>query len=85
MQIGVHARLEQANLAIGRLQHGLANIPFRVIDIAIDDDARLLPEREQGIVAKGDLQAPLGPGAKLVLHMHRRPDDGGGAAVAARA
>ena len=41
--------------ALGGLEHGLADILVQVIDIAINDDARLLPECQHGIVAERDL------------------------------
>ena len=63
-------------------ESGLADILVKVIDVAVDDDARVLPKRQQRIVAEGDPEAPFRPGTKLVPEMNRRPDRGRGDGIA---
>ena len=60
--------------ALGGLEHGLADILLRVIDIAINDDARLLPECQHGIVAERDL-VPSTPVRSSSLPLDKRPKD----------
>jgi hypothetical protein len=64
----------KAECAPRRLQHGLADTGFQVIDVTIDDDARLLAEGQLGPVAEGELEPCCGTGAKLVPEMHRDAD-----------
>ena len=58
---------------LGGLEHGLADILVQVIDIAINDDARLLPECQHGIVAERDL-VPSTPVRSSSLQLDKRPN-----------
>ena len=60
-----------------RFQRGLADAAFRFVNVAFDDEARVLAERQHRVVAKGDLQPRIGPGAELFLHAHFHADHGG--------
>src|SRR5262249_11771146 len=42
-----------------------------------DRDVRIFAKRQHGLVAKGDLQAAVGSGAKSLVHVHRCTDGGG--------
>ena len=50
--------------------------------IAVDDDARLLTERQHGLVAENDLEAAFRAGAQFAPHVDGRSDDCGGSVVA---
>src|SRR5262245_44591237 len=54
----------------------LAGTFIWVVNIAIDRDPCVLSDSQRGTVTKGHFEAPLWPGAKLIVHAHRRAYDG---------
>ena len=54
---------------LGRGQHGLAGICARIVDIAVDADARLLAEGQNAVVVENDLQPPFRSRAQLIAEM----------------
>jgi len=48
--------------------------------VAVDYDLRVFAQRQQRLVAKGDFQPPLRSRADFIIHVHRRANDGDGAA-----
>jgi hypothetical protein len=68
----------EAKGAPGHTQRDVARALLGIEDKAINHDACVLAKRQDAIVAKGDLQACVSPGAKPVVHLHGRANDGGG-------
>src|SRR5262245_21249543 len=50
---------------------------IRHVNVAIDDETRVLAEREHRFVAERDLEPRIRPGAQLVFHVNFRADYSG--------
>src|SRR5262245_36603696 len=57
-----------------RFQGGLANAALGFVNVAIDDETRVLAEREHRVVAESDLEPRIRPGAQFVFHVNFRAD-----------
>src|SRR5262245_9718919 len=60
-----------------RFQGGLANAALGFVNVAIDDETRVLAEREHRVVAESDLEPRIRPGAQFVFHVNFRADYSG--------
>ena len=61
----------EAERALGHGQQHIAHALVGVVDVAVDHDDRVFPQRQHRVVAKGHLRMAVGPGLELIVQVHR--------------